>query len=93
MIDCGADVVFGHGPHVTRAIEVYRNRFISYSLGNFCTYGRFNLSGPNGIAPIVKLKIDTKGKFISGNIIPIYQLWPGGVKIDEQGRVIKKFRI
>jgi poly-gamma-glutamate capsule biosynthesis protein CapA/YwtB (metallophosphatase superfamily) len=92
MIDCGADVVFGHGPHVTRAIEVYKNRFISYSLGNFCTYGRFNLSGPNGIAPIVKLKLDAKGKFVSGNIFSVYQTWPGGVKIDPQGRVIKKLQ-
>src|SRR4030042_6009416 len=50
MIDAGADVVFGHGPHVTRAVEVYRDRFIGSSLGNFCTYGRFNLQGPGGIA-------------------------------------------
>jgi poly-gamma-glutamate capsule biosynthesis protein CapA/YwtB (metallophosphatase superfamily) len=57
VIDNGADVVFGQGPHVTRAIEVYKNRFISYSLGNFCTYGRFNLAGPNGLAPIVKIFI------------------------------------
>jgi hypothetical protein len=82
MIDNGADVVFGHGPHVTRAIEVYKDRFISYSLGNFCTYGRFNLAGPNGIAPIVKLNVDITGKFVSGRIIPVYQPWPGGVKPD-----------
>ncbi len=54
MIDAGADVIFGHGPHITRAVEVYNERFIAYSLGNFCTYGRFNLSGPNGIAPVIK---------------------------------------
>lgn len=92
MIDNGADVVFGSGPHVTRAIEVYKERFISYSLGNFCTYGRFNLAGPNGIAPIVKLSVDTNGKFLSGRIIPIFQPWPGGVKIDSNRRVINKIR-
>jgi hypothetical protein len=92
MIDCGADVVFGHGPHVTRAIEVYKNRFISYSLGNFCTYGRFNLAGPNGLAPIVKIKVDTSGRFLSGRIIPVFQPWPGGVKIDSNRRVITKIR-
>jgi len=43
VIDAGADIVFGHGPHVTRAVEVYKKRFIIYSLGNFCTYGRFKL--------------------------------------------------
>jgi len=92
MIDNGADVVFGSGPHITRAIEVYRNRFIGYSLGNFCTYGRFNLAGPNGIAPVIKLKTDIKGRFLSGRIIPVYQPWPGGTKIDPQKRVIRKIR-
>jgi poly-gamma-glutamate capsule biosynthesis protein CapA/YwtB (metallophosphatase superfamily) len=92
MIDNGADVVFGHGPHITRAIEVYKNRFISYSLGNFCTYGRFNLAGPNGLAPIIKINVDIKGRFLSGRIIPVFQPWPGGVKLDSNGRVITKIR-
>lgn len=92
VIDNGADVVFGHGPHVTRAIEVYNERFISYSLGNFCTYGRFNLAGPNGLAPIMKIKTDTTGRFLSGRIIPVYQPWQGGVKYDPNGRVITKIR-
>jgi hypothetical protein len=92
MIDNGADVVFGHGPHVTRAIEVYRNRFISYSLGNFCTYGHINLAGPNGLAPIIKINVDQSGKFLSGRIIPVYQTWPGGVNYDYDRRVINKIR-
>lgn len=92
LIDNGADVVFGHGPHVTRAVEVYKDRFISYSLGNFCTYGRFNLAGPNSLAPIVKLNVDITGKFLSGRIIPAFQPWPGGVKYDPSGQVIYKIR-
>jgi poly-gamma-glutamate capsule biosynthesis protein CapA/YwtB (metallophosphatase superfamily) len=35
VIDSGADVVAGHGPHRLRGIEVYRGRPIFYSLGNF----------------------------------------------------------
>ena len=92
MIDNGADVVFGHGPHVTRAIEVYNDRFISYSMGNFCTYGRINLAGPNGLAPIVKIRVDTTGRFLSGRIIPCRQTWPGGVKYDDSRAVINKIR-
>ncbi len=34
-IDGGAHAVVGHGPHIVRAVEVYRNRPIFYSLGNF----------------------------------------------------------
>ena len=92
MIDSGADVIFGHGPHVTRAIEVYKERFISYSLGNFCTYGRFNIQGPNGFAPVIKLKVDRTGKFLSGRIIPIYQGHDGLVRTDSLGRAVKKIR-
>ena len=43
MVDHGADVILGHGAHVVRAIEVYNQRVIAYSLGNFLTYSRFNL--------------------------------------------------
>ena len=35
MIDAGADMIAGHGPHVLRGIELYKGRPIFYSLGNF----------------------------------------------------------
>lgn len=35
VIDAGADVVAGHGPHYPLGIEIYRGRPILYSLGNF----------------------------------------------------------
>ena len=90
VIDAGADIVFGHGPHVTRAIELYKDRFISYSLGNFCTYGRFNLRGPAGIAPMVKIFTDENGKFVQGEIISTYQMKTHGPKIDPQNRALQK---
>lgn len=34
-VDCGADAVVGHGPHLLRPIEVYKNKPIFYSLGDF----------------------------------------------------------
>ncbi|MGQ9619519.1 MAG: CapA family protein [Bacteroidales bacterium] len=92
MVEAGADVVFGHGPHVTRAVEIYRDRIICYSLGNFCTYGRFNLTGPNGIAPIIKVKTDLTGKFISGTIIPVCQEAGGVPRYDTLKRAITKIR-
>lgn len=89
MVDAGADIIFGHGPHVTRAMEIYKDRFIAYSLGNFSTYARFNISGPNGIAPLVQLITDPNGKFIRGKIIPIFQPEEGGTYIDPHKRVIE----
>jgi poly-gamma-glutamate synthesis protein (capsule biosynthesis protein) len=41
VVDAGADVVVGHGPHRVRGIELYRGRPIFYSLGNFV--GQFEL--------------------------------------------------
>ena len=38
-IDCGADLVLGHHPHVLQAIEYYKGKYIAYSLGNFCFGG------------------------------------------------------
>jgi hypothetical protein len=89
-IDAGADLVFGHGPHVTRTIELYKNKFIAYSLGNFCTYARFNLKGPNGYAPMINVYLDCEGDFIKGEIIPIYQEGRGIPKIDPEQQAIKK---
>ena len=89
LIDSGADIVFGHGPHVTRAMEVYNDRFIAYSLGNFCTYRGISVNGVNGLAPIVKVFTDKTGKFFYGKIIPTYQTYDTGVRIDPQNQVIK----
>ena len=38
-IDCGADLVVGHHPHVLQGIEKYNGKYIVYSLGNFCFGG------------------------------------------------------
>ena len=35
MIDAGADVFVGHGPHVLRGVEIYKGKPILYSLANF----------------------------------------------------------
>ncbi len=90
VVDAGADVVFGHGPHVTRALELYRDRLICYSLGNFATYRRFNLSGPNGIAPIIKVYTDSSGCFLSGEVVPVYQPGEGGPRVDPSKRALTK---
>jgi poly-gamma-glutamate capsule biosynthesis protein CapA/YwtB (metallophosphatase superfamily) len=92
LIDAGADVIFGHGPHVTRAIEVYRDRFITYSMGNFCTYRGISVNGINGIAPIIKVYTDKQGKFYQGKIIPTYQTYATGVRIDPMNQVVKKIQ-
>lgn len=91
-IDAGASLVIGSGPHVTRAMELYKGRLIAYSLGNFATYGKVSLDGPMGIAPILKIHISKSGQFLGGRIIPTLQkpLNPLTPMIDTTGAVIQK---
>ncbi|MCL1917943.1 MAG: CapA family protein [Peptococcaceae bacterium] len=44
LIDAGADIVLGHHPHVLQPTELYKDRYIVYSLGNFC-YGGIQWPG------------------------------------------------
>ncbi len=93
LIDAGADIIFGHGPHVTRAVEVYKNRFIAYSLGNFCTYGGINVSGVSGLSPIIKVYIDRKGGFHCAKVTSTYQQFMSSVKADQQHQVLKRIQL
>ncbi len=92
-IDHGADIVYGHGPHVTRAIEVYNGRFIAYSLGNFCTTYNVNLSGISGHAPLITISIDDKGNFLYGDIHPMIQTRGIGPRNDKTGSVVKQMKM
>jgi poly-gamma-glutamate capsule biosynthesis protein CapA/YwtB (metallophosphatase superfamily) len=84
MVDAGADMVIGHGPHVARALELYQSRLIAYSLGNFCTYGQFSLSGISGYAPLLEARMNTKGEFVDGKIHSFMQLGEGGPVVDQE---------
>lgn len=55
LIDAGADVIIGHHPHVIQTIELYKDKPIFYSVGNFI----FDLSNPQthiGIVPIFTIQ-------------------------------------
>ena len=71
VIDAGADLVLGHGPHVLRGMEIYKDRLIAYSLGNFATYGWFQLAGGTAETLVLELKIAADGKFLGGKINPV----------------------
>jgi poly-gamma-glutamate capsule biosynthesis protein CapA/YwtB (metallophosphatase superfamily) len=88
MIDAGAALVIGHGPHVVRGLERYKDRLIAYSLGNFATYGGMNLVGVTGIALILGVDLDPKGAFLGARIHAIVQTPPGGPHLDPERRVI-----
>lgn len=82
-IDEGADLVFGHGPHVCRAMELYRGHLIAYSLGNFCTPTGMSLSGILGHAPLVTARVDRDGMLVDGKIHSFLQPFRKGPRTDE----------
>ncbi|ADQ80820.1 Capsule synthesis protein, CapA [Paludibacter propionicigenes WB4] len=88
MIDAGADVLLGHGPHVTRSVELYKRRFITYSMGNFCTYSRVSVAGQCGIAPLFHIYTNRKGEFLKAQIIPTHQKKYQPPRYDEKKRAI-----
>lgn len=89
-VDAGADAVFCHGPHIPRAVEVYKGRFIAYSLGNFWTYGSFNLTGESGYAPIADIRIGKDGGLLSARIVSAKQTKPGGPAFDPSNAAAKQ---
>lgn len=92
VIDAGADLVLGHGPHVMRGMEIYKDRLICYSMGNFATYGMFTLKAETALTAIFEIKIAADGKFVSGKLYAGKQPGKGGPVLDLTGEAIRKVR-
>lgn len=69
LIDNGADVVIGHHPHVTQEIEIYKNKPIFYSLGNFIFDQYFSKDTQEGYSVVIKF---SKEKIKNIKLIPYY---------------------
>lgn len=97
VIDAGADLVLGHGPHVVRGMEMYKGRLIAYSLGNFATYGKFGLYGPTALSLILRVQLATggtdRGKFLGGQVHAVFQEGKGIPKPDDTKQVIGVIRL
>lgn len=93
VIDAGADLVIGHGPHVLRGVEIYSDRLIAYSLGNFATYGRFNLSGNNGLGVVLDVTLDREGRFTGGALLPTRQEGAGIPVKDDDAKAVDLMRM
>jgi poly-gamma-glutamate capsule biosynthesis protein CapA/YwtB (metallophosphatase superfamily) len=91
-IDLGADLVFGHGPHVVRAVECYKGHLIAYSLGNFCTTYGINVAGLTGYAPVLVARISRDGSFVEGRIHSFIQTPGTGPLPDLENKVAQHMR-
>lgn len=91
-VDHGADIVFGHGPHVCRAVEVYKGHLIAYSLGNFCTPAGISVTGLLGYAPVLTARLDRDGMLVDGKIHSFIQPFRKGPRADKNNKVANAIR-
>lgn len=88
-IDNGADIVFGSGPHVPRCVELYNKRFIAYSLGNFVSGWGLGCNGKSAYAPLIEIKVDGNGEYLSGTIHSLKTVPKAGPRTDSTHTVSK----
>jgi hypothetical protein len=82
VIDAGADLVVGSGPHVLRGMEWYKGRLIAYSLGNFAGYRVFSLGGPLSTSGILRVTLDGRGGYETGQLVATRMVGAGLPALD-----------
>jgi poly-gamma-glutamate capsule biosynthesis protein CapA/YwtB (metallophosphatase superfamily) len=90
VIDAGADLVVGHGPHVLRGMEFYKGKLIAYSLGNFAGGGRtLSRNGVLKYGGVLHVSLTKEGEYVGGKFVSTY-MNDNGVptrdKANERGR-------
>jgi hypothetical protein len=71
VINAGADLVVGSGPHVLRGVEQYHGHLIAYSLGNFAGFKNFALGGTLSLSGILRVVLNPDGSWESAQLIPV----------------------
>lgn len=92
MIDAGADLILGHGPHVPRALEVYKDKLIAYSLGNFLGYQTLSTVAELAYSLILEVEVNQEGDFEEGKILPVLLDGQGVPYIDQSFRSVSLIR-
>jgi hypothetical protein len=82
MVDAGADLVVGSGPHVIRGIELYHHRMIAYSLGNFAGPHTLGLGGVLSLSAVLNVKLTSDGDVLGGRWVPLRMVRPGEPRYD-----------
>ncbi|MEU6074944.1 CapA family protein [Micromonospora sp. NPDC047074] len=87
MIDAGADLIVGHGPHVLRGMEFYKGRLIAYSLGNFAGGGNsLSNAGRLGWGGVLKVSLKPDGSWAGGSFASTYMNSIGKPTMDKDDR-------
>ena len=83
VVDAGADLVVGHGPHVLRGLEWYRGRLIAYSLGNASGHHTLSTSGVLGVTAALDVTLRGDGRWRGGRLVSLRLLDAGRPALDD----------
>ena len=86
VVDAGADLVVGHGPHVLRGLEWYRGRLIAYSLGNASGHDTLSTSGMLGISAALDVTLGPDGGWRRGRLVSLELIDDGRPVLDDARR-------
>lgn len=86
VADAGADIIFGHHPHVLQRYEEVGDTKVFYSLGNFYSAQQFDSTNIGGIARVSVTKIEVAGQSFMDITEPVF--YPTAVKRDGELRFV-----
>ena len=94
MIDAGADMVAGHGTHMFQEIELYKDKWIVYSMGNlaFNAPGRYKKKEANPYSFAAMLEIVEKKNNLSMNL-KLYPILSDNLQTNYQPRFVTESEI
>jgi poly-gamma-glutamate capsule biosynthesis protein CapA/YwtB (metallophosphatase superfamily) len=86
VIDAGANLVVGSGPHVIRGLERYHGRLIAYSLGNFEGVENFSRRGVMDLSALLTVRLAPDGQLVAGRWQPLALVGHGQPAPDPSAR-------
>lgn len=92
LVDAGADLVVGFGPHALRAVERHGQGLIAYGLGNFVVHGPFNLAPPRELTIVLETGFDSSGKLVRATAVPMKIGADGAPVPDSSGAALAHLR-
>jgi poly-gamma-glutamate capsule biosynthesis protein CapA/YwtB (metallophosphatase superfamily) len=89
VVDAGADLVLGTGPHVLRGLEWYGGRLIAYSLGSCAGYRTLSIDGILGVSAVLHVSLRADGSWASGDLAAVRLIGNGTPEPDPEATALR----
>jgi poly-gamma-glutamate capsule biosynthesis protein CapA/YwtB (metallophosphatase superfamily) len=90
LVAAGADLVLASGPHVLRGLQLFGDKLIAYSLGNFamCSHA-LSMGGALSQSGILVVTLNADGSLVSGRLQPV-QLYAGVPHLTSGATIVRR---